>query len=307
MYLYFLGTGAGKPSLKRNVTSIALKLPAPSKDIWLFDCGEGTQHQILASPFGLRRITRIFITHLHGDHIFGLPGLLGSRSFSTDESSLTIYGPPGIKSFIQAALRVSGTHLRYPLEIREIKHGDKLRLNTWTVKMSLLEHGLPSFGYRIEEPARPGKLYVDKLAQLNILPGPIYGRLKRGETVLLDNGRSIDGKDFVGPPKLGRNIVILGDTRYCQAALELAHKADVLVHEATFAGSLARNALDFFHSTTVQAATVAKAAQVKQLILTHLSSRYRPDEYGTLLAEAQAVFPNTILAEDHLLVEIPRT
>lgn len=307
MYLYFLGTGAGKPSLKRNVTSIALKLPAPSKDIWLFDCGEGTQHQILASPFGLRRITRIFITHLHGDHIFGLPGLLGSRSFSTDESSLTIYGPPGIKSFIQAALRVSGTHLRYPLEIRELKHGDELRLDTWIVKISLLEHGLPSFGYRIEEPARPGKLYVDKLAQLNILPGPIYGRLKRGETVLLDNGRSIDGKDFVGPPKLGRDIVILGDTRYCQAAIELAHKADVLVHEATFAGSLARNALDYFHSTTVQAATVAKAAQVKQLILTHLSSRYRPDEYGTLLAEAQAVFPNTILAEDHLLVEIPHT
>lgn len=307
MYLYFLGTGAGKPSLKRNVTSIALKLPAPSKDIWLFDCGEGTQHQILASPFGLRRITRIFITHLHGDHIFGLPGLLGSRSFSTDESSLTIYGPPGIKSFIQAALRVSGTHLRYPLEIRELKHGDELRLDTWIVKISLLEHGLPSFGYRIEEPARPGKLYVDKLAQLNILPGPIYGRLKRGETVLLDNGRSIDGKDFVGPPKLGCDIVILGDTRYCQAAIELAHKADVLVHEATFAGSLARNALDYFHSTTVQAATVAKAAQVKQLILTHLSSRYRPDEYGTLLAEAQAVFPNTILAEDHLLVEIPHT
>lgn len=306
MYLYFLGTGAGKPSLERNVTSTALKLPAPSKEFWLFDCGEGTQHQILASPLGLHRISKIFITHLHGDHIFGLPGFLGSRSFSTDEAGLTIYGPPGLKTFIQGALRASGTHLRYPFAIQEVAPGDVLQFEEWTVKVGLLEHVMPSYGYRVEEPARPGKLFVDKLAELNIPPGPIYGRLKRGKTVTLEDGRIIDGRDFIGPEIRGRHIVILGDTRYSQAAIELAQEADVLVHEATFAGEFAENAYAYFHSTTVQAAQVADAARAKQLILTHLSSRYRPEEYGALLDEARQVFPNAILAEDHLMVEIPR-
>ncbi|NLL49253.1 MAG: ribonuclease Z [Firmicutes bacterium] len=306
MYMYFLGTGAGKPSLKRNVTSIALKLPAPKNEIWLFDCGEGTQHQILASPFGLHKVTNVFISHLHGDHIFGLPGFLGSRSFSTEATSLTIYGPPGIQDFVQISLKISGTYLRYPLEVHEVRPGDVLHLDSWTVKIGLLEHNLSSYGYRVEEPPRPGKLQVDKLAQLKIPPGPLYGRLKNCETVILDDGRTINGSDFVGPSLPGRQIVILGDTRYCQGAVELAQEADVLVHEATFAHALAQSASDYGHSTTVQAARVAQQAQVKQLILTHLSSRYRPQDYGALLAEAAQVFPSTILAEDHLCVEIPR-
>jgi ribonuclease Z len=306
VYLYFLGTGAGKPSLQRNVTSITLKLPAPSKEIWMFDCGEGTQHQILTAPFNLHRVTQVFITHLHGDHIFGLPGLLGSRSFSTEATNLTIYGPPGIRDFVQSSLRISGTHLRYPLEVQEVKPGDVLQLESWIVKVGLLEHGLPSYGYRVEEPPRLGKLRVHELEQLGIPSGPIYGRLKRGETVILDDGRPIDGKDFVCAPRRGRHIVILGDTRYCPSAIELSQQADVVVHEATFADALANKAYDYFHSTTVQAATVAAAAQVKQLILTHLGSRYRPQDYGTFLAEAQQVFSNTVLAEDHRMVEIPR-
>jgi ribonuclease Z len=272
----------------------------------MFDCGEGTQHQILAAPFSLHKVTKVFITHLHGDHIFGLPGLLSSRSFSAEATDLTVYGPPGIKAFVQSSLRISGTHLRYPLEIQEVRPGDVLRLESWTVKVGLLEHGLPSYGYRVEEPPRPGKLRVNTLAQLNVPPGPIYGQLKRGETVFLHDGRSIDGKDFVCPPRRGCHIVILGDTRYCQSAIELSQQADVVVHEATFADALTNKAYEHFHSTTVQAATIAKAAQVKLLILTHLSSRYRPQDYGAFLAEAQQIFSNTILAEDHRMVEIPR-
>jgi len=307
LYLYFLGTGAGKPSLRRNVTSIALKLPDPSREVWLFDCGEGTQHQLLASPFGLHKITKIFVTHLHGDHIFGLPGLLGSRSFSTDEVGLEIYGPPGIEEFIDCALKASGTHIRYPLQIREIEPGEKLDFDPWVVKTTLLEHVLPSYGYRFEEPDKPGRLLVEKLQELGVSPGPIYRRLKQGETVVLDNGQVLNGQDFVGPPIRGRHVVILGDTRRCRSAVELSREANLLVHEATLGAELTENAYDYFHSSTVDAAQTAKEAGVQTLVLTHISSRYRPHEYGELLAQAQNIFPNTVIAEDHAAVEIPKS
>lgn len=306
MLLYFLGTGAGRPSLTRNVAAAALQLPEPTREVWLFDCGEGTQHQLLSSPFSLQKIARIFITHLHGDHIFGLPGLLGSRSFLTAEAELAVYGPPGIERFIREALTVSGTHLRYPLTVEEIEPGQRLCLDSWSITTALLDHALPSYGYRIDEPARPGRLRVEELQKLNIPPGPIYGRLKQGETVVLDDGSVLHGPDFVDPPIPGRSIVILGDTRYCRAAVELALGADLLVHEATFAAELADNAAAYHHSTTVQGAQVAAEAGAEKLILTHISSRYRPEDYDALLAQARAVFPNTILAEDHLHVEIPK-
>ena len=307
MYLYFLGTGAGKPSLRRNVTGIAFKLPDPSREVWLFDCGEGTQHQLLASPFGLHRITKIFITHLHGDHIFGLPGLLGSRSFSTDDVGLEIYGPPGIKEFIECALKASSTHIRYPLHIQEIEPGEVLHFDPWIVRTTLLEHVLPSYGYRFEEPQKPGRLLVEKLQELDIAPGPIYGRLKQGEKVVLENRRVLDGRDFVGPPIRGRHVVILGDTRRCPSTVELSKEANLLVHEATLGAELAENAYDYFHSSTVDAAQTAKEAGVQKLVLTHISSRYHPHEYEELLAEAQSVFPNTVLAEDHTTVEVPKS
>jgi len=306
LLLYFLGTGAGRPSLLRNVTSIALQLPAPERDVWLFDCGEGTQHQLLSSPFTLQKITKIFITHLHGDHIFGLPGLLGSRSFLTADAELTVYGPPGVERFIRDALAVSGTHLRYPFQIRELEPGESLQLDPWTVRTALLDHGLTSLGYRIEEPPRPGRLRVEELKRLQVPPGPIYGRLKQGEVVVLDDGRVLHGPDFVDPSIPGRSVVILGDTRFCPAAITLAKGADVLVHEATFAAELVENAGAYHHATTVQGAKTAAEAGVEKLVLTHISSRYRPQDYARLLSEAREVFPNTMLAEDHLAVEIPR-
>ncbi len=312
MYLYFLGTGAGKPSLTRNVTSIAVKMPQPLNDVWLFDCGEGTQHQILQSPFTLRQIGHVFITHLHGDHIFGLPGFLASRSFAAGEKPLVIYGPPGIKEFIATALKISGTRLSYPLAVREIKPGPgsderaELEVAGWGLKIGVLEHGVTSLGYRLEEPDKEGRLQVEKLRAMQIPPGPIYGRLKRGELVVLEDGRVLKGKDFVGPKRRGRHVVILGDTRYSPAAAELAKNADLLVHEATFAAGLTDRAFKYYHSTTVQAAEIAKEARVGKLVLTHLSSRYRESALPKLLLEAQSVFPNTHLAKDHFKVEVPR-
>lgn len=306
MLLYFLGTGAGKPSLRRNVTSLLLQLPEPNKDLWLFDCGEGTQHQMLASPFSLSKITNIFITHLHGDHLFGLPGLLSSRSFHTD-GPLAIFGPAGLKEFLEISLRISGTHLSFPMEIHEVYDGAELDIGGFIVKVAELSHGLTSYGYRIEEPDRLGRLNVMKLQQLNIPAGPIYGQLKQGKTVVLDTGQVLDGNDFLGPAIPGRRIVILGDTQYCQAAINLSKKADVLVHEATYEEALASKAREYNHATTVQAALVAQAAKVNKLVLTHLSSRYNPEDYEWLLKEAQSIFPNTELAVDHYQLVIPRS
>lgn len=298
MEVVFLGTGAGVPAKERNVTSIALQLLDERRATWLFDCGEATQHQILHTSIKPGKIEKVFITHLHGDHIFGLPGLLGSRSFQGGETLLTIYGPKGIKAFIETSIKVSTTHIRYPLEIVEIEEGVVFEDEQFCVTAKELAHGIQSFGYRIVEKDLPGTLLVDKLSKEGIKPGPIYQKIKEGQTVILEDGRQINGEKYIGPPKKGRIVTILGDTRYIKDSIELAKDADILIHEATFSSNESDLAHDYFHSTTTQAADVAKQAGVKQLILTHISSRYQGDDSQRLLEEAQQVFKTTYLAKD---------
>ncbi|MFC3882820.1 ribonuclease Z [Bacillus songklensis] len=298
MELLFLGTGAGVPAKHRNVSSIALQLLQERGTTWMFDCGEATQHQILHTSIKPRKIEKIFITHLHGDHIFGLPGLIGSRSFQGGESKLTVYGPRGIKAFIETSLTVSGTHVKYPLEIVEITEGKIFEDNTFKVEAMKLEHGIPSFGYRIVEKDLPGTLLVEKLREANIAPGPVYQQLKEGKTVQLQDGRVVNGSDFLGPSQKGRILAILGDTRFCPQSIMLAKNANVLVHESTFAAGDDSLAYDYFHSTAAQAAQVAKDANAKKLVLTHISSRYQPEHTQTLMDDARRIFENTEIAED---------
>ncbi|ENQ3078912.1 ribonuclease Z [Bacillus multifaciens] len=299
MEFVFLGTGAGVPAKGRNVSAIALQLLEERGATWLFDCGEATQHQILHTSVRPRRIEKIFITHLHGDHIFGLPGLLGSRSFQGGTTPLTVYGPKGIKQFIEVALAVSTTHVKYPLEIIEItEEGTVFEDKQFLVETKRLSHGIECFGYRIVEKDIPGHLLIDKLLDEGVKPGPLFKRLKDGETVELEDGRVLCGKDYIGPPQKGRIITILGDTRYCEASIQLAQDADVLVHEATFGAEDSQQAHDYYHSTTEQAANIAVQANVKQMILTHISSRYQGEAWKILLEEAQQVFPNTEIAAD---------
>lgn len=304
MDLIFLGTGSGVPSKDRNVSALALTLLQEQNSIWLFDCGESTQHQILRTAIKPRKINKIFITHMHGDHIFGLPGLLSSRSFQGGDNLLTVYGPSGIKDYIETSLKVSGTHLSYPLSIIEISEGPLFEDKQFTVFSKKLDHGIPSYGFRIVEKDRPGELLVEKLKEKGINPGPIYQQIKENDVVETTNGQTIHRKHFLGPDKKGRIITILGDTRSSMEFKSFVEKSDILVHEATFDESKKDLAHNYFHSTAKQAATLAEESSVKKLLLTHLSSRYQKEDSNKLLEEAQEVFPNTQVADDFFKVTI---
>ena len=305
MELYFLGTNAGVPTLQRNVTSIGLRMLDERRALWLFDCGEGTQHQILSSPLKLSKLEKIFITHLHGDHVFGLPGLLSSRAYQGGTTPLTVYGPPGTERMITTVMELSQSRINYELKIVEHTGGLLFEDESFIVESALLEHRIDSYGYRITEKDRPGSLDQAKLAEYGLKPGPLFGRLKRGETITLDDGKAVRPEDVLGAPKRGKVITILGDTRPCANVLPLAKHADVLVHEATFMDDLADTAHEYYHSTAKQAAEAARAADVGELIMTHFSSRYKDDEQlQPLLDEAKAVFPNSRLAIEHQLIPV---
>lgn len=308
MQITFLGTSSGVPTRARNVSGVALRLPQKA-EVWLFDCGEGTQHQFLRSDLKVSQLTRIFITHMHGDHIFGLMGLLASCGLAGNTTRIDIYGPPELEDYLKACRRYSQTHFSYPVKVHPVQPGIVFENDEYIVSCQLLKHRVPAFGYRIAEKNRPGHFDVEKAIALGIQPGPIYGKLKQGETITLENGRRIRGTDLCGPTLVGRKVVYCTDTIYCDAAVELAEDADVLIHEATFAHQDAELAYQRLHSTSTMAAQVALGAGVKQLIITHLSPRYAPGnviEAKDLLMEARAIFPNTEMASDFWSFEVPR-
>ncbi len=308
MQITFLGTSSGVPTRARNVSSVALRLPQRAQ-MWLFDCGEGTQHQILRSDLKVSQLSRIFITHMHGDHIFGLMGLLASCGLAGNVERIDIYGPPGLNEYLQAASRYSHTHFSYPVKVHAIQPGIIYEDDEFTVTCGLLHHRVTSFGYRVAEKDRPGRFDIEKAKALQIPSGPIYGQLKRGETVTLSDGRVIHGVDLCGPTEIGRKIAYCTDTIYCDGAVELARDVDVLIHEATFAHQDADMAFQRLHSTTTMAAQTALGAQAHRLIMTHFSPRYAPGnplELKDLLQEARAIFPKTDMAYDFMTYEVPR-
>jgi ribonuclease Z len=304
MELLFLGTGAGLPSKERNVSALALSLLQELNSIWLFDCGEATQHQILHTSIKPRKISKIFITHLHGDHIFGLPGLLSSRSFQGGNEPCTIYGPQGIKKYIETSLEISSTHLTYPLHIVEFTEGKLFEDEKFIVDCKKLDHGIPSYGFRIIEKDKPGELLVDKLIEAGIKPGPIYREIKENSTITLDSGQIIHQVDFIGEKKSGKKIIIFGDTRHPELNKDFVAHADILVHEATYGHEKHDLANKYFHSTTSEVAKLAKDSNIKKLVLTHVSSRYQKEDYRQLLHEAQSIFPKTALAKDFFRLSI---
>jgi ribonuclease Z len=307
----FLGTSSGVPTRARNVSAVAVRL-AQRSELWLFDCGEGTQHQFLRSDLRLSQLRRIFITHMHGDHVFGLPGLLASLGLSGSSGGVDLYGPDPLESYLEGVLRTSSTRIGYPLAVHQVRHAaEKDRLvfedADLTVRATPLHHRVPAYAYRVEEKPKPGRFDIAKAQEMAIPPGPVYASLKRGETVTLDDGRQIDGKTLSGPERAGASFVYCTDTVFCEAAVNLSRGADLLIHESTFSHAEADMAFQRQHSTSTMAAQTAAEAGVGQLVLTHLSPRYAPGNAVTpddLLAEARAIFPNTILAKDFLCLDV---
>jgi ribonuclease Z len=296
------------PTRARNVSCVALR-PAQRGEVWLFDCGEGTQHQLLRSDLNISQITRVFITHMHGDHVLGLMGLLATCGMTAHARSMDIYGPRPIADYVREVSRRTQFQTNYPLEVHEVEPGLLFEDDEYTVACAPLKHRLPAFGYRVEEKDRPGHFDVERARELGIPSGPLYGKLKRGESIVLDDGRAFEGSDFCGPDLKGRAVVYCTDTTYCRSAVELARDADLLIHEATFAEVDEGLAIRSLHSTAAMAARVATEAGARRLMLTHFSPRYFPGnqtEPEDLLREARALFPETEMARDFLSVDVER-
>jgi ribonuclease Z len=308
LQITFLGTSAGVPTRSRNVSSVALRLPQRA-EAWLFDCGEGTQHQLQRTPIRISQISRIFITHLHGDHLFGLMGLLATCGLAGQGQEIHLYGPDGLEEYVRVCGRISRTSLSDTLKIHTVEPGLIHREEDFSVTCQPLKHRIPSFGYRVTESDRPGKFDVERAHTLGIPPGPLYGRLKKGESVELPDGRTVDGRELIGATTAGRSVVYCTDTIYCRSAVALSAGADALIHEATFAAGDEPLAVQSMHSTAGMAARVASEAGARQLLITHISPRYTPEGHITpeaLLAEARAVFPRTDMARDFMTFDIPR-
>ena len=307
----FLGTSSGIPTRSRNVSSVALRLPQRS-ELWLFDCGEATQHQFLRSQLRVSQLKRIFITHMHGDHIFGLPGLLASLGLAGTCAGIDLYGPELLRDYLEGVLRCSSTRISYPLRTHRVRSLAEtgvvvLEDEDLTVRCAPLHHRVPAYAYRVDQKPRAGRFDVERARAMGIAPGPIYAQLKAGRTVTLDDGRVIRGQTLCGPTRPGCSVVYCTDTVYCEAAVELARGADLLIHESTFSHQEAELAIQRQHSTSTMAAQTAQRAKVKQLVLTHLSPRYMPGNSMTpdnLLAEARSIFSQTIVARDFLSLDV---
>ena len=298
MQLLFLGTGAGMPSKQRNTTSTVLKLLEERGSFWMFDCGEATQHQILHTTLKPRKLEKLFITHLHGDHIYGLPGLLGSRSFLGGLEPLTIYGPTGLKNWIEVTLSVSKTHVKYPLTIIEIEEGVVFEDEEFIVEAKLLEHVVPCFGYTVKQKALAPELYIEKTDALGVPRGPLLKQLKEGHDVLLPDGKVVKSEEVTGAPKEGFKVTILGDTKYCDNSIWLSENADIVVHEGTFDIETAELARLYGHSTIVDAAEVCEKANAKHLIVNHISARFMPSDLNKMLSQVEKYSFPIYIAED---------
>src|SRR5262245_41998083 len=298
--LTFLGTGAATPTVDRNVAGLVLHREG---ETILFDCGEGSQRQMMRFGVGFS-FAEIFFTHYHADHLLGVTGLMRTLGLMDRTTPVTLYGPRGRARVLGAAITLGIKRNKFPIEIREVRAGDRLARADYDIVVFETEHRADTVGYAVAEHTRLGRFHPERARELGIPEGPLWGRLHKGETVTLDDGRAIRPEDLVGEPRHGRTVGYSGDTRPHLPLIEAARGADLLVHEATFGGDELERARETGHSTAAEAARVAAEAGVRRLVLTHISPRYGRDA-AELLAEARAIFPETIIARDGLTVDVP--
>ncbi|MCD6155164.1 MAG: ribonuclease Z [Candidatus Verstraetearchaeota archaeon] len=296
----FLGTAGGVPTKYRSLPCIVFRRGG---EVFVFDCGEGAQRQFIISGIGFPSKFRIFISHLHGDHLFGLPGLLQTMSLMGRSDPVEIYGPRGIINFLEALKETVGLNLTFNLDVNEVYDGLILESDEYVIHSVLTEHSIPCLAYSFEEKPKPGRFNPDKALKLGVPKGPLWKRLQKGFSVRNIRGEIIFPEDVLGPPRRGVKVVYSGDTRPCSSLVELARNADMLIHEATFDDSLKGRAVSEGHSTASEAATIALKAGVKLLVLTHISARYCLND-NILLEQAKKIFRNVIIAQDFMTVKI---
>lgn len=295
----FLGTAAARPTVGRNVTALAVQREG---EALLFDCGEGTQRQMMRYQTGFG-VNHLFVTHIHADHILGIPGLVRTMGLQGRTEPLHIHGPVGSRRVLIDAVHLGVERLPFEVSVSELGDGEAVEFGGWCVDAFQVVHKHNAIGFRLREDDRLGRFDVERARELGVPEGPLFGRLHRGETIEVE-GRTIDPADLVGPSRPGRTVVFAGDTRPCARVVEVSAGADLLIHEATFVDEERDRAIETLHSTAAEAARVAQEAGVRRLVLTHISARHAetPDH---LRDEAAAVFPGARVAHDGMVVEVP--
>ena len=268
----------------------------------LFDCGEGTQQQMMRAKTGMK-LTSIFITHFHADHFLGIPGLIQTMSFNGRTEPLAIYGPRWTKQFVRLLIELGYYKLGFQITPHELDGGDIIDRGDYIIRAAATDHGVPSLGYILEEKKRTGRFNRERAIELGIPVGPLFSKLQKGEPVTI-NGRVIMPSDVVGPGRPGRKLVYSGDTRPCESLAKESEGADLLIHDGTLADELHDWALETKHTTAGEAAQLARKAGVKQLVLTHISSRYS-ESTEVLLRDAKNIFENVKIANEFMEIEIP--
>ena len=297
----FLGTGGSVPTVARSLPAVLLRRQV---EHLMFDCGEGVQRQMVKAKVGFHRKMKIFVSHMHGDHVLGLPGLLQTMALQGRERKLEVYGPEGIESFLECIRESLQFGLTFPIEIREVcGDGVVCEEKDYSIEAVLSNHVVRGWSYAFVEKPRAGKFFPEKAKALGVPEGELWSRLQHGNSVELTDGRVVVPEEVLGSLRKGRKIVYSGDTRPFERFVDFAANADLVIHEATFDDALARKAEVDGHSTPSQAALQAKRAKAKKLVLTHISARYT--DAKLLLEQAQKVFGDVMVAEDFLILELP--
>ncbi|MCW4044880.1 MAG: ribonuclease Z [Candidatus Bathyarchaeota archaeon] len=297
----FLGTGGSVPTSARSLPAVLVQR---GNEQLMFDCGEGVQRQMIKAKAGFHKKLKVFISHMHGDHVLGLPGLLQTMALMDRQKKVDIYGPEGIRRFLEGTREVLQFALTFPLEIHEVFNDGKIcEEEDYVVEAAWSNHVIPSLAYAFVEKPRPGKFFPVKARALGVPEGELWSVLQRGKKVTLPSGAVVEPDEVMGEQRRGRKIVYSGDTKPFEGFVRFAACADLLVHEATLDDALAEKAAEDGHSTPSQAAEAAVKAKAKKLVLTHVSARYA--DARVLLEQAQRVFRDTAVAEDFLQLELP--
>ncbi|HET7372867.1 MAG TPA: ribonuclease Z [Gemmatimonadaceae bacterium] len=295
-----LGTSASRPTIERNVSSLAIQREG---ETFMFDCGEGTQRQMMRYGVSFA-LEDIFFTHMHADHVLGVIGLIRTMALQGRQERLRLWGPRGSARVLRRAEGLGFERSTFPIEVLEIEPGQRVERRDFAIVGFPVDHrGSASLGYALVESERKGRFNPDRARELGIPEGPLWGQIHRGNPVMLPDGRVIEPSELVGPKRPGRTVVVTGDTRPCAATIEASHDADLLIHEATFGDEEAARAMETGHSTAREAAEVARDAGVRRLLLTHISARYSRDAVD-LEREARTVFAETMIGKDGMEIEV---